>query len=95
MRTPFLQKMIEKQNLKISKTILIDECTSVGAALLGNFIDGNFPISTLKQFHHYNYYNIYFEVKDFDFEKNKNCFLNIWYMKNDINKDNDIIKMLK
>ena len=44
MRTPFLQKMIEKQNLKISKTILIDECTSVGAALLGSFLDGYFPI---------------------------------------------------
>ena len=44
MRTPILQKMIKDKNLKISKTILIDECTSVGAALLGSFLDGYFPI---------------------------------------------------
>ena len=44
MRTPFLQKMIEDKNLKISKTILIDECTSVGASLLGSYLDKYFPI---------------------------------------------------
>ena len=54
MRTPILQKMIKDKNLKISKTILIDECTSVGAALLGNFFNGNFPISYLKKVYNCN-----------------------------------------
>ena len=49
MRTPILQKMIEEKNLKISKTILIDECTSIGASLLGNFYSGNFPYKDLKK----------------------------------------------
>ena len=49
MRTPILQKMIEDKKLKISKTILIDECTSIGASLLGNFFNGNFPIEDLKK----------------------------------------------
>ena len=44
MRTPILQKMIENKKLEISKTILIDECTSVGAALLGSFFEKKFPI---------------------------------------------------
>ena len=72
MRTPFLQKMIEKQNLKISKTILIDECTSVGAALLGNFIKNKFPISELENFNHYNQNNLgEFKNKE-EFKKNIN-----------------------
>ena len=53
MRTPIIQKVIEKYSFKISKTILIDECTSVGAALLGNFYNGNFPIKHLKNVHGY------------------------------------------
>jgi len=55
MRTPILQTLIEDKILKISKTILIDECTSVGAALLGNHIKGKLPISQLK-FQEYNYF---------------------------------------
>ena len=55
-RTPILQKIIEDKKIKIYKGILIDECTSVGAALLGNFFDGNFPITQLNFFEHYNYY---------------------------------------
>ena len=38
MRTPILQKMIENKNLKICKTILIDECTSVGDDIYNNFL---------------------------------------------------------
>ena len=38
MRTPILQNLIKKQyNLTISKTILIDECMSVGLSLLDYF----------------------------------------------------------
>ena len=58
MRTPILQKMIENKNLKICKTILIDECTSVGAALYGKFIKGNFPIKQIKNIRVFNYYKI-------------------------------------
>ena len=52
MRTPILQKMIEDNNFKVSKTILIDECTSVGASLLDYFFTkkNNFPIPELKNF---------------------------------------------
>ena len=42
MSTPIIQQVIEKNSYKISKTILIDECTSVGAALLEIFIMGIF-----------------------------------------------------
>ena len=77
MRTPIFQKIIEKNNLKIGKSLIIDECTSIGAALLGNYFYGKFPISQLKLFHHYNYYNIYFEVKEYDFENKKNPLLNV------------------
>ena len=55
MRTPILQTLIEDKNLKISKSLLIDECTSVGAALLGHYINGKLPIRQLK-FQEYNYY---------------------------------------
>ncbi len=58
MRTPILQSIIENTNLKICKTILIDECTSVGAALLGSFFNGKFPIKQLKSFNHINNNNI-------------------------------------
>ena len=54
MRTPILQKMIKDKNLKISKTILIDECTSVGACILRSFNNNKFPISKLKNFYQYN-----------------------------------------
>ncbi len=52
MRTPILQKMIEDKNFKVSKTILIDECTSVGASLLDFFFTQkkNFPIKQLNNF---------------------------------------------
>ena len=72
MRTPILQKIIEDKNIKISKTILIDECTSVGAALLGNFIKNKFPISELENFNHYNQNNLgEFKNKE-EFKKNIN-----------------------
>ena len=51
-RTPILQKMIIDNNVTVSKTILIDECTSVGASLLDYFFTkkNNFPIPELKNF---------------------------------------------
>ena len=75
MRTPILQKMIEDKNLKISKTILIDECTSVGAALLGSFNYNSFPIHELNNIYEYNNQKFFGE-----FNKNKEKF------KKDLNK---------
>ena len=72
MRTPILQSIIENKNLKICKTILIDECTSVGAALYGTFIKGNFPVSQLKN------------IIPFNPRKEKNSNVNINHLKNKI-----------
>ena len=74
MRTPILQKLIEEKNLKIYKTILIDECTSIGATVLGNFINGYYPINNLKNFFHYNYYIIYYEIIQNNLVKENNIF---------------------
>ena len=64
MYTPILQEIVEKNGLKISKSILIDECTSTGAALLRSFFEGDFPLKTkLKNFYHYNYYDLKYEIK--------------------------------
>ena len=62
MRTPILQKMIENKNLKISKSLLIDECTSVGAALIGNYLKGKLPIANYKFFFNFNYYKIMYQI---------------------------------
>ena len=63
MRTPIFQKIIEDNKLKISKGILIDECCSVGASLLGNYIKKkNFPLIHLKNFYHHNYYPIEYTI---------------------------------
>ena len=78
MRTPILQSIIEIENLKICKTILIDECTSVGAALYGTFIKGNFPVSHLKN------------IIPFNPRKEKNSNVN----KIPINKDSIIISTM-
>jgi molecular chaperone DnaK (HSP70) len=63
MTTPIFQRIIEDNKLKISKGILIDECCSVGAALLGNYIKKtNFPFKHLQNFYPYNYYPIQYNI---------------------------------
>ena len=62
MRTPAFQNIVEQYNIKICKTILIDECTSVGSALLNNFYLNDFPIKHLKYFFHFNYYEIHYKI---------------------------------
>ena len=69
MRTPKFQKIIEDKKIKISKTILIDECTSIGVALLKKFIDKDFPIKSIEHFYHYNYYEIQYEINYDDIHK--------------------------
>ena len=58
-RIPTFQEIFKKKGFKDFKleeednffnTILIDECASVGAALLGSFYEGDFPLKTLKKF---------------------------------------------
>ena len=58
-RIPTFQEIFKKKGFKDFKleeednffnTILIDECASVGAALLGSFFKGDFPLKTLKKF---------------------------------------------
>ena len=61
-RIPTFQEIFKKKGFKdfkleeedkknnLSNTILIDECASVGAALLGSFFKGGFPLKTLKKF---------------------------------------------
>ena len=66
MRTPCLQNIIIDNNLQISKTILIDECASVGAAILRDYEveKEKFPIF-LESFTHFNsYYDITFQLYD-------------------------------
>ena len=51
MRYPFLQDLIKKIfNVSISKTIIIDECTSVGAALYGFYLNNGNKLPTFPSF---------------------------------------------
>ena len=87
MRTPILQKnVIENQKLKgiineVGQSVALDECTSVGAALLGNHIKGKSPsiIENCKNFYHYNYYRIMYQISDNRNESNdgKNILIDI------------------
>ena len=77
MRTPILQKIIENKGLKICKSLLIDECSSVGSAILGNYKLGKLPIANFKKFYHYNYYSIDYEIIQNDHVQEKNNLLNI------------------
>ena len=55
MLTPCIQDILQQNNLKISKCMLIDECASVGASIL-RFFEMNkdyFPKKALKTFNHY------------------------------------------
>ena len=60
-RTPILQEEIIKcfdNKISISKTIIVDECTSIGSSLMGYYIFDrqDFPIPTFKNIEGYNYY---------------------------------------
>ena len=81
MRNPDFQNLSEEIfNIQISKSILIDECTSVGAALYG-YYNKNKTLSNFEYFKEFiekNYYNIGCECKfnneegEFKFFKDKN-----------------------
>jgi len=77
MRTPILQKVIEDNKLKISKSLLIDEASSVGAGILGNYILGKLPIANFKKFYNYNFYIIDYEIIQNKISLEKKKLLNI------------------
>ena len=77
MRTPILQKLIEDNKLKISKSLLIDEASSVGAGILGTYILGKLPIANFKKFYNYNYYIIDYEIIQNNISIEKKNLLNI------------------
>ncbi len=84
MRTPILQKIILDKEISISKTLLIDECTSVGASLLRSFDYKYFPIEHLKELNHYKDEKIII----INYEKNKKLEKNIIdYIKKQRKKD--------
>ncbi len=67
-RTPILQEEIMKcfdNKISISKTIIVDECASIGASLMGYYIFDrqNFPIITFKKIEGYNYLEIIYDKK--------------------------------
>ena len=66
MRTPIIQQILIDNKLTISKTILIDECTSVGASILRSFEIKDFPLKELKIFEFYNYNEIRYEIENFN-----------------------------
>ena len=59
MRTPILEKTIKEiTKIEMSKTILTDECLSVGCSLYGALLKGCFPIQNFKGIYHLNHYSI-------------------------------------
>ena len=65
MRTPIIQNILTDNQLIISKTILIDEINSVGAAILRNYEMNNFPLKEITTFEFYNYNEICYEIDHF------------------------------
>ena len=59
MRTPALERAIKDvTKIEMSKTILTDECLSVGCSLYGALLKGCFPIQKFKGIYHLNHYSI-------------------------------------
>ena len=59
MRTPFLERTVKEIcQIEMSKTILTDECLSVGCSLYGALLKGTFPIKNFKGIYHLNHYSI-------------------------------------
>ena len=71
MRTPALEKIIKEiLNMEMSKTILTDECISVGSSLYGSLLQACFPIKNFQGIYHLNHYSILYsingnEIKEF------------------------------
>ena len=65
MRTPALEKIIKEiLNMEMSKTILTDECISVGCSLYGSLLKGCFPIKNFRGIYHLNHYSILYSINN-------------------------------
>ncbi len=65
MRTPILQKVINDIiDIKISKTIIIDEIHCIGSSLFGNFFVNNLQYGNLSMLKSYNMYTIYYSIEN-------------------------------
>ena len=65
MRTPGMEKIVKEiLNMEMSKTILTDECISVGSALYGSLLMGTFPIKNFKGIYHLNHYSILYSINN-------------------------------
>ena len=64
LRTPILQDIVTKltQIKEVSKTILVDECTSTGAALFTAYAMKKFPIKHFQFLTGYNMYDIFYTI---------------------------------
>ena len=51
-------------NMEMSKTILTDECISVGSALYGSLLKGCFPIKNFRGIYHLNHYSILYSINN-------------------------------
>ena len=64
MRTKIFESIInEELKINLDKTILVDECISVGGSICGFYFRNN-NCGLLKHFYEYNYYNILYIIND-------------------------------
>ena len=65
MRTPSMERIIKEiLNMEMSKTILTDECISIGCSLYGSLLKGCFPIKNFKGIYHLNHYSILYSINN-------------------------------
>ena len=65
MRTPAMEKVVKEiLNMEMSKTILTDECISVGSALYGSLLKACFPIKNFQGIYHLNHYSILYSINN-------------------------------
>ena len=65
MRTPAMERIVKEiLNMEMSKTILTDECISVGSALYGSLLKGCFPIKNFRGIYHLNHYSILYSINN-------------------------------
>jgi molecular chaperone DnaK (HSP70) len=65
MRTPSMERIVKEiLNMEMSKTILTDECISVGSSLYGSLLQGCFPIKNFRGIYHLNHYSILYSINN-------------------------------
>ena len=70
MRTPCLQNIVKEVTGKsLSKTILTDECISIGCCLYGTLLKGCFPIKDFSGIYHLNNYTINISINGGEMNK--------------------------